>query len=110
MNKFAYAAEKFAAARRNLMLPHTQGEAESIKHAFHECDLGLRELDRDALDESASAWVRELEGLMDTSGLTDPTGERGTWAIKAEQLTVDEKIELSQLVDSLACWFARDDT
>lgn len=39
--KFGYSAEKFSDARRSLMLPHPQGEAQSIADAFFECDSGL---------------------------------------------------------------------
>ena len=44
---------------------------------------------------------------MDTSGLNksdDPNG-LGLWHIKASSFTVDDKIELSRLVDELASWF-----
>ena len=104
--KYSYPAEKFSTARRCLMLPHTSGEAESIMHAFHECSLGLHDLDRDDLDENARDWVRKLEELMNTDGLNDPS-DRGLWKVKAEQLSNDEKIELSHVVDELAHWFDR---
>lgn len=102
--KFPYQAEKFSAARSCLMLPHPKGEAESIAHAFHECHLGLHDLRRDNLDDNARNWLAKLEALMDTTGLEDPSG-RGLWAVKAERLTVDEKLELSRVVDELAAWF-----
>jgi len=76
--KYSYPAEKFSTARRYLMLPHTKGEAESIMLAFHECSLGLHDLDRDDLDENARDWVRKLEELMNTDGLNDPS-DRGLW-------------------------------
>jgi len=105
--KFSYPAEKFSVARSNLMLPHSNGEASSIAHAFHECSLGLHELDRDELEEVAADWVRKLEELMDTTGIADPD-ERGTFAVRAEQLSVDQKIELSRIIDELAHWFERE--
>ena len=86
------------------MLPHTKGEAESIMLAFHECSLGLHDLDRDDLDENARDWVRKLEELMNTDGLNDPS-DRGLWKVKAEQLSNDEKTGLSRVVDELAHWF-----
>jgi hypothetical protein len=103
---FAYQAEKFSAARQCLMLPHPRGEAESIASAFHECSLGLHDLRRDELDNNARQWVAKLEELMETKGLEDPSG-RGLWTVKAQQLTVDQKIELSRVVDELAHWFDR---
>ncbi len=99
--KYLYLSEKLAAARHMLMLPHPNGEEESIMHAFHECSLGLKDLDRDTLDDSQRTWVMKLEELMNTDGLEDPS-ERGLWRIKAETLTEDEKIELSRIVDDLA--------
>ena len=104
--KYAYQDEKFSTARSSLMLPHTGGEAQSIMHAFHECSLGLRHADRDGLDSHALDWVRKLEELMNTDGLEDSSG-RGLFIIKAEQLSKDEKAEVSRLVNDLANWFDR---
>lgn len=101
---FSYPSEKFYMARRHLMLPHPQGEAESIMHAFHECSLGLHDVRRENLDDDARRWLGTLDRLMDTSGLEDPAGI-GLWIIKAEKLTVDEKFELSRAIDELANWF-----
>ncbi len=104
--KYAYQAEKFSSARRTLMLPHPKGEAKSIADVFHECSLGLHNLDRGGLDDNARLWVIKLEELMDATGLADPTGV-GTWTVKAEQLTIDQMFELSRIVDELAHWFDR---
>ena len=89
------------------MLPHPKGEADSIARAFHECSLGLQDLPRDGLDENARSWVARLEELMNTDGLEDPL-DQGLWAVKADALTVGEKTELSNVVDSLAYWFDRE--
>ena len=105
MTSFAYQSEKFAAARSCLMLPHPNGEASSIMHAFHECTLGLAGVDRQSLDDDALAWVNELEDLMNTDGLEDPGGERGLWIIKAESLTVEQQSAVSNVIDTLAYWF-----
>lgn len=102
-NDYMYPAEKLSAARRHLMLPHSQGEAYSIMMAFEECSLGLRDVDRDELDDNARAWVDTIGDLMDTTGIDDPA-KRGTWVIKAERLSIDEKISLSSAVDQLAFW------
>lgn len=106
--KFGYQSEKFATARRALMLPHSRGEHSSIADAFHECSLGLHGLDRTALDDDSRRWLDSLERLMDTTGLSDPNGE-GLWTVKARTLTVDDKLELSRIVDELAFWFRRDE-
>lgn len=106
--RYSYQAEKFAQARRNLMLPHTQGEAQAIAGAFHECSLGLHGFDRTLLDQNSTLWVNQLDSLMDTNGLTDPSGQ-GLWAVKASRLTSDDKIQLSHVVDELAHWFDMDD-
>jgi hypothetical protein len=104
--RFSYAAEKFGAARRGLMLPHPKGESQSVAGAFHECSLGLKDLPRQALDENARKWVGELEELMNTDGI--PEDSRGAWYMKAERLTVEEKFTLSGVVDELADWFDRE--
>ena len=105
--KFAYPGEKLLSARHILMLPHPNGEEESIMHAFHECSLGLKNVDKDALDDSQREWVMKLEELMNTDGLEDPDG-KGLWRIKAEALTEAEKFELSRVVDELATSFDRE--
>ena len=103
---FSYAAQKFASARSALMLPHPQGEAQSIASAFFECRLGLDRLDRTHLDDDSSRWIGELEGLMSTSGLEDPHRE-GLLVLKARALSSDEQYLLSKVVDELAHWFSR---
>jgi hypothetical protein len=100
----SYQAQKFAQARSCLMLPHPMGEAQSIADAFHMCLLGLDDLDRDRLDEDAADKVRQLEVLMETTGLEDPGGV-GLFRVKAERFTNEEKSEVSELVDELASWF-----
>jgi len=104
--KYTYAAEKFSTARSALMLPHPMGEAEPIMRAFHECSLALHNLDKENLDDYALTRVARLEELMSTEGLKDPSG-KGLWIVKAERLTIDEKIELARIVDELAYWFDR---
>jgi hypothetical protein len=105
--KFAYQSEKFSVARSCLMLPHTRGEAESIASAFHECSLGLHQLDLNSVSDDARSWIRRLNEFMDTRGLSDPN-KAGLWSIKAESLTTDEQIELSRIVDELANYFHRE--
>ena len=100
----SYAAEKFSTARKCLMLPHIDGEAHSIRDAFLACDLGLKDLDRRILDDSARAWVRKLDEFMNTGGIADTEG-KGSWLSKAETLSIDDMIELSRIVDELADWF-----
>ena len=103
--KYGYQMEKFAAARSALMLPHHQPEGECIAAAFHACSLGMKDLDVMGLDDEGKRKIRILETLMDTTGIQDPSG-RGTWAIKAEQLTSDQKEELSHVIDDLAAHFS----
>jgi hypothetical protein len=87
-----------------LMAPFPKGEAFSFAMAFHECHLGLRDIRSDDLDDSARSWVSTITRLMDTASIDDPHS-RGTWLLKAERLSIDEKSEFSQAVDSLADWF-----
>jgi len=100
----SYTDEKFAEARRCLMLPHINGEADSIMGAFHECDLGLQNLDRDILDDCARSCLSKLDELMDTTKITDEEG-RGLWLLKAETLSTDDMIVLSRVISELADWF-----
>ena len=102
--KFAYQSEKFATARRSLMLPHQGDVTKSIADAFFECSLGLRNLDVNDLDDGARESLRKLKELMDATGLDDPN-ERGLYIIKAETLTTEQKTELSNEINYLASWF-----
>jgi hypothetical protein len=101
--KLGYAREKLSAARRALMLPHPKGESESVATAFHECHIGLDKLAQSEFDESARDWVRTIQETMDTTGIQDP-GKRGTWTIRAESLTDDQKAAFSHSVDELCYW------
>jgi hypothetical protein len=103
---YGYPAEKFSIARRALMLPHTQGEHESVAIAFHECRLGLHRMNRSKLDEDARLWIHALECFMDTEGYSDSGGESAR-TIKAKSLTTEDKVAISRLVDDLAQWFDR---
>jgi len=86
------------------MAPHPRGEAESFAAAFHECQLGLRDVWPDDLDDNARSWVSTIRRLMDTTGIDDSEG-RGTSLLKAERLTIEEKYHFSRAVDALAHWF-----
>jgi hypothetical protein len=102
--KYTYASEKFATARRSLMLPHPDGDTKSIADAFAECSHGLHNINRDDFDDAARESVRKLEELMGTTGLDNPL-HRGLYTVKAERLSLDQKAELSREVDYLASWF-----
>lgn len=103
---YEYAASKLSTARRILMLPHPNGEAESISNAFHEISLGLKDIDRSSLDDSARNWVQILDEVMDASGLSDPE-KVGLWTVKARTLDVGELLDFSMAVDELQHWFDR---
>jgi hypothetical protein len=105
-HKFAYGAEKLAAARRSLMLPHYRGEAQSIANACHECSLGLKDVLLDDLDANARGWAKTIQLVVEAKGTEDPHGE-GTWIVHARTLTQDQQQEFSSAVDSLADWFDR---
>lgn len=98
-----YLHEKLVAARRALMLPHPQGEEQSIANAMHECSLGLGNAQPADFEETATGWVRTIRGVLDTRGLDDPHGE-GTYMAKARQLTSDQRAAFSDAVDQLAWW------
>jgi hypothetical protein len=100
----SYQSEKFHQARRNLMLPHPKGEAAAVAHAFLEIDLALHSFDESTLDDYPRSRIARLRQLMDTSSV--PHGsETGGWQAKAKGFSVDEKSEVSNLVDELASWF-----
>ena len=103
---FSYAAEKFASARSVLMLPHPQGEDQSIATAFFECRQGLDRFDRKFLDDSSSIWISQLDQLMTTDGLEDPHKD-GLFLIKARTLSIDDQLQLSHVIDELQSWFSR---
>lgn len=103
---YEYAASKLSTARRVLMLPHPNGEVESIANAFHEIFLGLKDIDRAELDDSARGWAATLDELMDTAGLEDPD-KVGLWSVKAQALDVGQLIDLGNAVDELQHWFDR---
>jgi hypothetical protein len=104
---YSYQSEKLSSARSSLMLPHTQGEAESIASAFHALSLAFHQLDVHGLDESAQRWVNKLKEYMDTTGISNPNGE-GAWVIKARTFSPDDQHEISFTVDELAHWFNRE--
>jgi hypothetical protein len=106
-SRFGYAAEKLGLARSVLMLPHPRGEAASIAGAFATCDMGLKGIPHDELDDDARDWVRTLEALMETTGIDGPT-DRVRWGLRAETLSEEEKSEVSRVVDELADWFRRE--
>jgi hypothetical protein len=102
----SYQSEKFNAARRALMLPHTKGEAASIGNAFLEISLALSSFDESKSgDANIQGWVRRLRELMDTSKLKHGS-ELGGWQAKAKSFSTEERSEVSRLVDELASWFA----
>jgi len=103
---FSYQAEKFAIARRRLMLPHPNGEAASIVSAFHECSQALHGLNEAKLDDQARGLLGLLTTLMDTSEVVDPQ-DRGPWTVKAAAFTVEQKFELARVIDELAAWFGQ---
>lgn len=57
-------------------------------------------------DESSSIWIKQLDQLMTTDGLEDARRE-GLLLIKARQLSIDDQLQLSTVVDELQCWFSR---
>ena len=107
-HRFVYQSEKLAAARQCLMLPHPKGEADSIACAFSECSLAFRNFDVQAVQsDDARKCIETIQQMMNTTGINDPEG-RGKYFIKAEQLSVTERSELSIAVDELAYWFRRE--
>ena len=100
----SYLAEKFNAARRILMLPHPRGEAHAIADAFFEISLSLGHVEPEQHPDSAQQLLR-LKALMGTT-----EGDTGAWYAKAKGFTVEERREVSSLIDFLASRFAAEAT
>jgi hypothetical protein len=96
-----FAAEKLSRARHALMLPHSRGEAEDIADAFQFCSSAFELLSTVNLDDRERSLFAAIHKLMDTAGIQD-NGADGVWVIRAERLTLDQKLELSRAVDELA--------
>ena len=106
--KYGYQAEKLAAARRCLMLPHPDGIEHSIAAAFHNCMLAFERLHEKDLDDHAREWVTKIKALMDTSKIRNDSAE-AAWATKARAFSSDQLLELSHMIDELADWFRIDE-
>jgi hypothetical protein len=55
-------------------------------------------------DVHARGWIEVIRHAMDTKGLSDPA-KQGLWTVKANQLSLEEKMAFSRAVDELAHWF-----
>jgi hypothetical protein len=91
-----YLAEKMSDARRHLMLPHPDGESQSIADAFFECAKALPDVENSDLDDSARTWVDTIRDLMGPGG--------APWTARAAGFTLDEMFRLRTAVDELAHW------
>jgi len=105
-NKYRGPAEKLSAARDCLMPPHPKGEAHSYAEAFNQCSLALLDLRPEDLDDIAHSWVATIERTGDPTDAEDPSG-RGSWIVRAEQLSIEEKERFSRAVNELANWLQR---
>jgi len=83
------------------MLPHAEGEAESIADAFLFCDSAFETLGTIELGARERELIATITELMDTSGVNSP-GSRGPWVVKAERLSYQQKLTLSHAVEALA--------
>lgn len=105
--KFEYQREKLITAQSLLQLPHPGEEGKFIADAFGECQLALSDLKKKTLelDDDLKDLIAELEGIMDSSALTDPYNE-GMNNIKAKTLSVQDKSSLSSIINDLVSWFS----
>ncbi len=86
------------------MLPHQNGEHNSIADAFYQCSLALDDIGSAKIDdEYLLSLIGKLRNLMDTTGLTD-TDSEGLLTVKARNLNTKDKITLSSTIDELADW------
>lgn len=84
------------------MLPHSQGEEQSIAEAFLNCDLAFQDLPEDDLDEHAREIIEAIKKFMNVENVE---GNDGKWVRKARTFDTDQKLELSRVIDELAHWF-----
>jgi hypothetical protein len=101
--KFRYPLEKLEEARRALMAPHYDSEADSFYRAFELCDRGLHDFDEQDVEGDARSWLATIKHTMDITGISAPDSK---WLIKAKQLTYDEKCDFSNAVDALTHWLS----
>lgn len=100
----SYQGEKFQQARRNLMLPHTHGEADSVREALREMSLGLYNYNWKSAPESVRFQLNKLESLLSRPGLRSE-GSTSLLEINADEMDVDERLQFSIIVDELAYLF-----
>lgn len=103
----SYLSEKFNVARSFLMLPHPNGESQSIADAFHECHLAMTGYNGEGLSPDDQADFEKLRELMNTDFVPE-NPEKGKWFAKAETFTLDQKFEVSRVIDALANAFSRE--
>ncbi|MCF6363075.1 MAG: hypothetical protein L3J88_06975 [Gammaproteobacteria bacterium] len=96
---YSQQAEKFNDARTCLMLPHPEGEAQSIADAFHDIELGLHEFDIADINEDIASHISLIKQLIDHNR------DGKTYQSIAESLTPHQKLELSRSVRELADHF-----
>jgi hypothetical protein len=97
---YGYMAQKLAAARSSLLLPHPRGIEQSVITAMFECMIGLDGL-KDERPEELEPYLSRLVDLLDTSELSDPDCI-GLHIVKARMFTEDQLHQFSSTVDELA--------
>jgi hypothetical protein len=88
-DRYKYPEEKFAQARRHLMLPPRGKEAMVISEACAECGLGLNDLSLEDLEYTARDRVSKLMELIE----------------RKDKLSEADKQELCDLINHLAYYF-----
>jgi hypothetical protein len=91
--------EHFYSARRALMAPHRDGEAQAFFDAFQACRRALFP----SFDDGRVEDERAREALDAVRQFT----QRGSLAAAASALTVAERAVFSEAVDTLATFFDR---
>lgn len=95
---YGYPMQKFSEARRCLMLPHPEGEIRAMVLAMYHSRIGLEHVPEGVLEEPAAKWALELGALIKREKGRDPCEI-------AEELSFDERLTLSGLIDQLADYF-----
>lgn len=106
MSRFGRPAEKFSEARRSLMLPlGAVSEERRFAEAFHQCSSAIEQFDVSSVpDEYARDALQVVQSALDTTGISDPTGE-GTHIHRIRSMDLVAKSNFADAVDTLATWF-----
>ena len=104
MKRYSYQCQKLNEARRWLMAPHHQSEADYYAGSYGAFWIGIQNLGEKRLEdnpdaESAIQWIDRINEIFTMSAGEDSIQ-------RARKLTDKEKSDYSNCIDELANWFS----